>query len=216
VIVSPNLRSTLIVLPCSASKFDGGLDHGQETITNYLPADLAAVLAASRAQNAEAARVSGPPMPAWRRYKGSLYDAGGLALRALVEAHSHVLILSGGYGVVCADEPIAWYDLRFEPRNWPGRLIEKCLQAYVQRHRLTRVRALMGASTPYAKVIRRTTWAEAGADDSFLITPEFHAGGAIRAVPVAIGESLTALTAGGFTRDWASSQGIRFRWESLA
>ncbi len=210
-----DLQSTLIVLPCSASKTPGGGAGSQDAITNHLPAHLAADLAACRSQNSAAASISGPPMPAWRRYSGSLYEAGGVALQALAQNRLHLLILSGGYGVVSAEEPIAWYDMRFEPKRWPGRIIQNCLQAYVRAHRLSCVRALMGASTSYAKVIRSTRWAEAGVADSFLITPEFHGGGAMRAVPTALGEALSALVAGELTPGWTTSNGIRFQWEAL-
>ena len=92
---------------------------------------------------------------------------------------------------------------------------EDHVQAYVRAHRLSCIRALMGASTSYAKVIRSTRWAEAGVADSFLITPEFHGGGAMRAVPTALGEALSALVTGELTPGWTTSNGIRFQWEAL-
>ena len=214
-IVSPSLRSTLIVLPCSASKVQGGHDGGGNAIVDDLPARLAGDLRSSRSRIAAAAGISGPTMPAWRRYDGWLYKAGGSALGALVVAQFHVLILSGGYGVVRGDEPISWYDMPFELKSWPERIVQSCLQAYVRRHRLSSVRALMGASTAYARVVRSTKWAESGAEDSLMIAPDFHEGGAMAAVPTAIGEALGALVAGELARDWTTSRGVRFRWDSL-
>ena len=45
-------------------------------------------------------------MPAWQRYEGMLYSAAGRALQGAIEAGLHVLIISGGYGVIKACEPI--------------------------------------------------------------------------------------------------------------
>ncbi len=49
---------------------------------------------------------------AWQRYSGSLYHAGNLSLRSLIQEPNQVLILSGCYGILCTDEAIAWYDRR--------------------------------------------------------------------------------------------------------
>ena len=73
----------------------------------------------------------------------------------------------------------------------------------------------MGASTAYAKIIRSSKWAETGVKDALLIAPDFHEGGAMAKVPAAIGEALGALIAGELARDWRTSNGVRFRWESL-
>jgi hypothetical protein len=215
--IAARLRSTLVVIPCSASKVPGsGSGEQDRPITAHLSPGLAGELAESRARNAPLAGISGSTMAAWRRYTGSLYVAGNAALRELAAADAHVLIVSGAYGVVRANESIAMYRMRFEEKRWPRRIVQRCLEAYAQRHQLRVVRVLMGGSTPYAHVARSTRWADAGVNDALLIAPDFHGPGAIRQVPAAIGSALVALVEDRLVPDWATPAGITFRWERMA
>jgi Peroxide stress protein YaaA len=215
--IAARLRSTLVIIPCSASKRPGAGSGGSDRpILADLPPALAAELAESRAQNAQLAGVAGPTMAAWCRYTGSLYVAGNTALRELAAADAHVLIVSGAYGVVRANEPIAMYNMRFEGKRWPDRIVQRCFEAYARRNQLTAVRALMGASTSYARVVRSTRWAAAGVNDALLIAPDFHRPGAIREVPAAIGSALVALVEDQLVPDWATPTGVAFRWERMA
>lgn len=45
-------------------------------------------------------------IPAWRRYDGDFYTTAREALRKAVDRKLHVIILSGGYGVLLVNEPI--------------------------------------------------------------------------------------------------------------
>jgi hypothetical protein len=214
--MTTSLSSTLVVLPCSAAKEVGGSGSAGSGIVEFLPQQLADELRACRSGINPLARTVGPPMPAWRRYTGFLYIVARPALSRLVaDPTFDVLILSGGYGVIRADEPISWYDRRLTPADWPNRLLQRCLEAYAQRRQIRRVRALVSRSTPYANVIQRVHWRSAGVDDALLISPAFSGGGAMRAVPTAIGEMVVALSSDELRPGWASSDATPSTWRRL-
>jgi hypothetical protein len=148
-------------------------------------------------------------MPALRRYAGTLYKALTDDVRATLEQAPHVVIISGGYGAVLANEPIGWYDARFNPAWWPHRLVPRCLAAYAKTHQLNAVVAFAGGSTPYAKVVRAAPWAECGLEKACLLTPLVQ-GGAMRRTPQALGQSLAAFRVGNLSSRWASTDGARF------
>lgn len=216
-IVRVDPTATLLVIPCSKSKATTGYDPGDGGgILRHLPNQLAERLAAARVANRERARIDERTLlPAWRRYTGSLYEAASETIGGAVGVSTHILILSGGYGVVRADEAIGWYEAVFDPARWPRGLIEECLVQYAKRHELTSLVALAGATTTYAGVIRRTRWQEAGMKTARLITPDTVGGGSMRKVPQAIGEALRALLGAGLWQAWSSSDGTSLNSEPL-
>ena len=130
-------------------------------------------------------------MPAWERYEGSLYSEARSVLRKLVETNP-LLILSGGYGLVLPKEPIGWYDLRLNARDWPSRLLQECLAACARRLGADRVVAFAGRSTSYARILRSVDWAANGVE-ARLITPIDDPGRARKDVNSAIGRAVRAL-----------------------
>jgi hypothetical protein len=128
---------------------------------------------------------------------------------------THVLIISGGYGLVRADEPISDYDLIFEARRWPHRLIPRCLESYCDAHAIKRVTAFAGRTTPYARVIRQSRWRHAGVRNAVLISPSFFDGGALQQVPNAIGEAVLAFASARLHPDWRAPSGLTMTWEEL-
>jgi hypothetical protein len=70
-------------------------------------------------------------------------------------AGAYLLIVSGGYGVVLADEPIGYYNREYQPGDWPDSIVRRALAAYADRWALSSVVAIAGHSTQYAKAIRR-------------------------------------------------------------
>lgn len=110
---------SMLVLICSARKDSGGRPPGPAQTPAWPQPLLDARTRVLATAHAEDARV----LPAWRRYTGTFYQH---ARPALAEAVStgHVLIISGGYGVVRADEPIAWYDKALHLTDWPAGLLE--------------------------------------------------------------------------------------------
>ena len=215
-LVPSDLASTLFVLPCSGSKnpFPGQREGG-ERILESLPAHLAAELLAARASVRVRAQVDESTLvPAWKRYSGTLYQSAGRALREAVEADRKIVILSGGYGVVLATEPIGYYEAVFKPSWWPRGLLERVLCAYATREGVTSVRALASAPTPYRKVIESATWGPS-VRDALLLMPASGGGGAMVKTPRAQGEALARLLRGSLTTGWTSTDGLSLDSMSL-
>jgi hypothetical protein len=204
-----NPAKTMLIIPCSSAKRDCA-DPGVAgaTITQSLPTDLATELIDARSRAKTLAPFDERKLiPAWQRYDGALYAAGRQALADLMAAGNHVIILSGGYGAVLAEEPIGQYAARLNPAWWPNRLIERVLLAYAQRHGIVSVRTFVAATGPYVSILRRIRWRDAGIDDALLFTPHAELG-AMRRSPAAQGEALVALRDGILSPTWRSSYAL--------
>jgi hypothetical protein len=129
-------------------------------------------------------------LPAWRRYTGTLYQHAQLALADAV-ATGHVVIISGGYGIVGADEPIGWYDKVLQLADWPAGLLESALIGEAQRCGAQIVVAFASATTDYTKLLRRTPWLQAGID-ARLVTITGVTGGAMSEVPRRLAQAFSA------------------------
>lgn len=206
-----HLRETLLILPCSGKKLRGEFDNmsgPSPQISHYLPTDLADQLGRARARIREQTCIDERTLiPAWRRYNGSLYTAARKALRTAVRMGLHILILSGGYGVLLADELIGYYNAHFKSNCWPENLLEKVIASYARHHRLKHMRAFASETTDYRKPVERVDWRAAGVDDAVLLTPE-----RVRSMsksPKAQGEALATLLSGGkIDPDWRSCDGL--------
>jgi hypothetical protein len=177
---------TLIVLPCSGTKRLGGHRMDGPRLHQQLPPELGACLAsAQRALAQRAPRDESRLMPAVERYRGSFYEAADGTLAQAVGAGAHVLIISGGYGLLLPTEPIAHYNTRFHLSDWPDNLLQDCLAAYAQRYKLTSAVAFLSRSTDYAKLVRRTHWNRGGVNPAYLASPDSQgSGGTQRTVPM--------------------------------
>jgi hypothetical protein len=152
-----DLSDTLLLIPCSAGK-RGRSDLGlvPTPISSFLGEGANAVLLEGRAQAFERASLdsSSPPVPALARYSGQPYEAPGF-LEAVLDAMTpgcHVVIVSGGYGLIRAEEPIQDYEapitrtLTVWRRRIPG-----VLRDYVERNE---TRRSFGAfSTVYSSIV---------------------------------------------------------------
>ncbi len=214
-----NLGSTLIVIPCSARKDNlrGNGSAGPSILDSLIPA-TATLLRQARKENAPRAQLDERSLePAWKRYRGSFYAAAEQALARVVGAGHHVVIVSGGYGVVTATEPIGLYEARLKLSNWPIGLLGRCLCEYARSHSLTDVVAFMPSTTDYPKVIRRAPWSESGAREVRLITVELLSpGGAMSRVPWALGEAFTLFVEGRTIHAGQSLDGAQVLMERLA
>lgn len=186
------LRETLFILPCSRKKSPcHGVREAGPEITQHLPDDLARQLCDARAKVGKRAALNDSTMaPAWRRYNGYLYKAAKEALCKAVDrktdvlikedpkgsvkvsAELHVIILSGGYGVLLVNEPIGWYDIKLSLKCWPKCLLEDTIAAYTKRHCLKRMRALVAATSSYRLLAQQVDWRAAGVDDAVLLMPK--------------------------------------------
>ena len=207
-----DLRETLILIPCSARKSQGKASAGGcSPLTDDLPVSLTQRLAdARRAVLAKAEFEDRQLMPAWKRYEGTFYSEAGQALQGAINAGLHVLIISGGYGVIKACEPIGIYSTRLNLSAWPRGLLNEVLVAYATRHRLKSVRAFVSQSTNYCQLVARTRWADASITNAVIVAPEATRGAMVKA-PRAQGQALAGFLGGELDDDWTSSDGLRLR-----
>ena len=205
------LREILLIIPCSERKIrsDNVLETGPQ-ISHYLPAGLADQLDRARARVREGAHVDERTLvPAWQRYDGYFYTAAREALSAAVRTGVHVLIISGGYGVLLADELIGDYRARFELTRWPEDLLERVIASYARHHRLKHMRAFLSASSDDRKLMERVHWRAAGVDDAVLLIPKFSGQGDARTVvPRAQGQMIEAFIKDELKQGWRSSDGL--------
>ena len=173
-----DLSSSLIVIPCSGRKHRGGIEDGKcASILDFMPEELSNELREMRKRNARECRLDESLwMPAAERYCGNVYKAVGVKLAHVEKAAAGLAIISGGYGVVLADEQIGWYEQRFNEAMWPNELIGRCLAAYAEVVQATTVIGLFAKTTSYARVFQRTNW-PADICDAWLVSPELRGGG---------------------------------------
>jgi hypothetical protein len=178
-------QRSLIVLTCSARKDTGGRPSAMADPPNWPQALQDARAKVLATAGADASRV----LPAWCRYTGTFYQ---YARPALADATTtgHVVIISGGYGLVRADEPIAWYDKMLQLTEWPVGLLESALIEEARRCAAETVVAFASATTEYAKLLRRTPWEQAGID-ARLVTITGVTGGAMSEVPRRLAQAFT-------------------------
>jgi cytoplasmic iron level regulating protein YaaA (DUF328/UPF0246 family) len=115
---------TLLLIPCSGDKRHGSKPSRATSILSALDPALAASLANARAALRDKAHVDEKTlMPAYLRYCGQLYEHGSTSIARAIAAGQRVLIVSGGYGLLLADEPIGFYKKRFIRSEWPAGLL---------------------------------------------------------------------------------------------
>jgi hypothetical protein len=211
-----DLSRTLFVLPCSGEKASLGQPSlSGPRVVEHLNSALATELEAARDRVALIAGEDRRRLaPARERYSGALYRCAGSAVVAAQAAGAHVLIVSGGYGVVLADEPIGTYDRRFKPGDWPRKLAGRVLAEYAARHSIRRVVAFLARTTSYANTVRSAPW-PASVEQVELVSADHRGGGAMRIVPETLGEAFTAALSDRLTRDWRSSRGVGVTIEDL-
>ncbi len=209
---TPSPESALIILPCSGRKqpWPGRRERGV-SILDLLPASLADRLLAARRAIAPQARLDESTLvPAWQRYSGTLYQAASPALTEVFAARPDlsVIIISGGYGLVLATEPIGCYEAVFRHRSWPRGLLEEIIVASCERLKTETVLAFLSGSTDYRRVVEATPWQRSTVTSVRLLSPEATPGAMVKA-PRAQGEALAASLQGKLGSDWTSSDGLK-------
>ncbi len=177
-------REALTVLGPSKGKNRGG--QAIETETAWSEAMLRAradVLARSKVDD-------GGLRPAWLRYNGNFYRNVGSALGEAA-ANGRALILSGGYGILRADEPISYYDRKLRIGDWPSGMLEHTIIDEARRVSAQKVVTFVSASADYAKLVRRVPWSGTGLG-AVLVTIDFHGGGAQVEVPKRLAKAFSA------------------------
>ncbi|TDO51504.1 hypothetical protein EV643_103243 [Kribbella sp. VKM Ac-2527] len=105
---------------------------------------------------------------------------------------AHVVILSGGYGLLRAEELIGWYEKKLRLADWPAGLLENALTDEAVRVRAQWVVALASTTTDYARLIRRVPWSRTDAAEALLVTLADAGAGAMVNVPRALGQAFRA------------------------
>jgi hypothetical protein len=109
----------LIIWECSTAKEEGGYppDAG---IQSHWPDALLEARTAVRERASVDERLV---LPAWRRYgRGQFYVQAREVLADAAE-RGHIVIISGGYGLVRANEYIGDYNFIYRPAVWPVGLL---------------------------------------------------------------------------------------------
>jgi hypothetical protein len=217
-----DFKETLVVIPCSGRKASSQETYeAGPSILDDLPAQLAERLVEARHYVAKKAALElSHLMPAYKRYNGYLYEAMVPTLGTAIERGylPHLLVLSGGYGILRAEELIGFYNRKLAANDWPGDLIHAVLAAYAQKHRLRRARLFATGTSPYATVLRKAApWVRYDVTDVLLFTPEriSRAGAQLKA-PRALGQGLAAMLRGTFDDSWRSIDALTLHSERLS
>ncbi|MFC3450478.1 hypothetical protein [Amycolatopsis speibonae] len=178
-------RTALTILGPSKAKIRGGDASGEAGAVwpERMLRARANVLAKSKVD-------SGGLRPAWLRYNGNFYRNVGGALKEAAES-GRLLILSGGYGILRADEPISYYDRKLRLDDWPSGVLEDAVIEEARRIGATKVITFVSASADYAKLVRRIPWSSTEIE-GVLATIDFHGGGAQVEVPRRLAQAFGA------------------------
>lgn len=189
---------TLVIIPCAAGKRRGSDPRGSGPgIAESLSDALAQRLLEARAGVAGAAGVDQARMAAWRRYgPGRLYEAAGASLERGVERWPHILILSGGYGVVTARELIGNYDRQLQLEDWPPGLLHEVLATYAAAQGIERFVGFAARHGNYRTLLQETVWPDSVRSGMVAVPSHPQGVDPRRATPHVLGAALGALLDG--------------------
>jgi hypothetical protein len=147
-----DLASTLVLIPCSASKAGApDLQLPLTLVRDRLSPGVAELLEEGRqlAFRRTSIDLNSPARPAIPTYTGLPYATPGFreALVSQLRRGLHCLIISGGYGLVRPEEPIHKYEAHLQQTRaiWSKR-IPAVLRDYVQRNGIRRTFAVFSGS----------------------------------------------------------------------
>ena len=159
----PSSPSTLLFLPRSASK-NSPLhsvfpEPGRALLTAV--AHSAEALREGRQGLADCVDWQSPEYAALDYYDGALYQVPGLrgAVAAAMRSGAiDVVILSGGYGAVYADEPIHWYEKQMDFAYWKRHGLPAVLEECVELSGARTAYGFVARTTAYARILRAMDW----------------------------------------------------------
>jgi len=197
----PSLDRTLLLIPCSASKA-GTTDPGLRpvTVADFLGDESKRLLEEGRALSFARKDVTfeeaSELRPAIAYYTGQPYATPGVRqdLVGAIRRGLHCLIVSGGYGLLRAEEPIHRYGayLGNQTRDVWTRRVPTILHDYVRRNGI--IRSIAVLSSAYASVLP-----ERLAPEETRIVPSFDRavdnGSPMRVVPERVGRALADVLA---------------------
>jgi hypothetical protein len=174
----------LIVIPCSAKKASGG--HATDARPAWPPELIRARASLAGRAGLDETRL----LPAWRRYTGSFYRVASTPIKHAA-SDAHLVILSGGYGLLEAAEMIGSYNRILHLGDWPNGLLSRLLNEEAIRRDCPTLVGFAGFSTAYARVIRHAGRA-AALTDAFLVGVDFTGGSALIRAPQLLGRAFAA------------------------
>ena len=199
--------SDLIIWPCCAEK--NGIEPticGGKNIEQFLDDTYIKELHEGRIKNL---MVKGSKnLPALDFYTGNLYKVPNFkdTIRTAVQSGIHCLILSAGYGLIRADEPINSYDrtMNAAKASWTkDNLLPNVFSNYLTRNKISKVYITASCST-YApalfidpKINPRPRFQIPASCDVFLYIPMAIGKGALVKVPKMQGEAVHDLIKNG-------------------
>jgi hypothetical protein len=158
----------LLIFPCSAAK------EGSPLIRPIPSARIMDFLGRKAAHDLESARESvfrdkrtddiwiearSHPMPGLTLYSGNQYLVPHFKDRVIdaIGSGVHCLIISGGYGLIRAEEPIHKYGAEItQTRKYWKDVISEVLADYIRRNEIGRV--FIGSSSSYVGILKRKGW----------------------------------------------------------
>lgn len=198
-------EDSLLLIPCSARKRTSAAKPSGPSLLTALDPLLALELQRARqAMRTRAAIDETTLLPAFRRYSGHLYVEAAEDIAAAIKRGQRVLIISGGYGLALAQEPLGTYNRMFSLRDWPSNLLERCLLSYTKREGVHSVVAVMSRSTGYARLVEHVDWGRAGVTTTLVVPVVLHGNAQVQG-PRAQGEAIRALLSEGRSATWQSS-----------
>ena len=186
-----NPRDTLLVIPCSKAKANGGEPVAHPARDWPQPLLRARAILSERAQLDESRL-----LPACRRYTGGFYEEAGSAITSAVDSSAPLIVISGGYGLARGDELIGTYDRLFHVGDWPPGLLESLLVREAGRLGVRSVVTFSAATGDYHVPVRRARWSTASAVERVLVVSAERGGGGQYFVPRALGRAFRAFWLG--------------------
>jgi Swt1-like HEPN len=183
-------KRCMLIITCSARKESGGQAANGTEDNRWAPELREARALVLSSSKLDMTRV----LPAWRRYTGTFYRHANPALTDAV-THGNVLIISGGYGILRAEELIGWYDRQLNLADWPRGVLESALIGEAHHRGLDTVVTFASATTGYAQLLHRVPWRQAGIKAT-LVTVGGVTAGAMVEVPRRLGQAFSAFWTG--------------------
>lgn len=175
---SPSSK-TLYIIPCSKIKEEFTIPTAGPNLSEFLSTDLKQALSALQADKMHALEKTGNlnreiTYPAYKGYRGELYNEARPALEKSVSSNGHILIISGAYGLVLATETICKYEAEFVSQDWQSPKFQKnilgeAIIEYSKKNKLTHVRAVVTGGR-YAKFVKSIPWKEGNFEEVVLFS----------------------------------------------
>jgi hypothetical protein len=157
------LEHKLLIIPCCKSKRGSPQQIRARSIDDFLGYEATALLHQTRElafrRPYTSLDLTSRPSPALYLYSGTMYSVGGFrdAIESAISRGMHVLVESGGYGLIRIEESINNYEAQIN-RTAPvwRRVLPRVLADYVSKNNIDQV--FVAGSKSYVSVLNRPDW----------------------------------------------------------